>query len=155
MLQELSSMDRITQLQDEIQQILTIMSRSILYLTTKADFKQVSPEVPVTKQRAAGKADAPDVFEDASPLLANKKELVTDLIVKAKQIEYLINSLPEPEPEEEQAKRLSALEQEMTLVNSEYSQAVHRARELHRQISITLRTMLVDADSPPDNEGPG
>ncbi|KAJ8515281.1 hypothetical protein ONZ45_g7269 [Pleurotus djamor] len=149
MLQELSSMDRITQLQDEIQQILTIMSRSILYLTTKADFKQVSPEVPVTKQRAAGKADAPDVFE------ANKKELVTDLIVKAKQIEYLINSLPEPEPEEEQAKRLSALEQEMTLVNSEYSQAVHRARELHRQISITLRTMLVDADSPPDNEGPG
>ncbi len=34
--------------------------------------------------------------------VANQKELVTDLIVKAKQIEYLINSLPEPEPEEEQ-----------------------------------------------------
>jgi hypothetical protein len=29
---------------------------------------------------------------------------VTDLIVKAKQIEYLINSLPEPEPEEEQVR---------------------------------------------------
>lgn len=27
---------------------------------------------------------------------------MTDLIVKAKQIEYLINSLPEPESEEEQ-----------------------------------------------------
>ena len=34
--------------------------------------------------------------------IANQKELVTDLITKAKQIEYLINSLPEPEPEEEQ-----------------------------------------------------
>lgn len=34
---------------------------------------------------------------------ANKKELVNDLIVKAKQVEYLINSLPEPEPEEVQA----------------------------------------------------
>jgi len=33
---------------------------------------------------------------------ANKKKLVMDLMVKAKQIEYLINSLPEPEPEEEQ-----------------------------------------------------
>jgi len=33
---------------------------------------------------------------------ANQKELVTDLIIKAKQIEYLINSLPEPEPEEVQ-----------------------------------------------------
>jgi len=32
----------------------------------------------------------------------NKKELVRDLIVKAKQVEYLINSLPEPEPVEEQ-----------------------------------------------------
>ena len=36
------------------------------------------------------------------PCIANQKELVTDLITKAKQIEYLINSLPEPEPEEEQ-----------------------------------------------------
>ena len=36
--------------------------------------------------------------------VANQKELVTDLIVKAKQIEYLINSLPEPEPEEEQVR---------------------------------------------------
>lgn len=33
---------------------------------------------------------------------ANKKELVADLIVKAKQVEYLIKSLPEPEPEENQ-----------------------------------------------------
>jgi hypothetical protein len=36
-------------------------------------------------------------------LPANQKELVTDLVTKAKQIEYLINSLPEPEPEETQA----------------------------------------------------
>ena len=34
--------------------------------------------------------------------LANKRELVNDLIVKAKQIDYLIQSLPEPEPEEVQ-----------------------------------------------------
>jgi mediator of RNA polymerase II transcription subunit 21 len=37
-------------------------------------------------------------------MTANKKELVADLIVKAKQIEYLVNSLPEPEPEEEQVR---------------------------------------------------
>ncbi|KAF9491617.1 hypothetical protein BDN71DRAFT_1474802 [Pleurotus eryngii] len=142
MLQELSSMDRITQLQDEIQQILTIMSRSIQYLTSKADFVQISPEVPVTKQRAAGKADPPDVFD------ANKKELVTDLIVKAKQIEYLINSLPEPESEEEQAGRLRELENELSSANSEYVRAVHRARELLRLVSETLRTML--SEPPPD-----
>ena len=35
---------------------------------------------------------------------ANKKELVSDLIVKAKQVEYLIQSLPEPDPEEKQVR---------------------------------------------------
>jgi hypothetical protein len=35
-------------------------------------------------------------------LLDNSKELVADLLAKAKQIETLINSLPIPEQEEEQ-----------------------------------------------------
>ncbi|TFK33189.1 hypothetical protein BDQ12DRAFT_727993 [Crucibulum laeve] len=72
------------------------MSSSIAYLTSRSNFLQVSPEVPVTKQRNAEKYDTPEVFEE------NKKELATDLVVKAKQIEYLINSLPEPEAEEVQ-----------------------------------------------------
>ncbi|KAJ6608830.1 hypothetical protein B0H10DRAFT_2166472 [Mycena sp. CBHHK59/15] len=121
MLQELSHMDRITQLQDEIQQLLTIMSSTIAYLTSRANFVQVSADVPITKQRNPEKYDPQDVFD------ANKKELVTDLIVKAKQVEYLIKSLPEPEPEEDQAKRLQALDDEMTVVNEEYIQAVARS----------------------------
>jgi mediator of RNA polymerase II transcription subunit 21 len=86
MLEELSSMDRITQLQDEIQnasaliskemnakadtkwarrhwQLLTIMSRSIAYLTSRVNFVQVSDEIPITKQRNPEKVDPPDVFE--------------------------------------------------------------------------------------------
>ena len=87
MLEELSSMDRITQLQDEIQnasfplsaliivfhlqisvcrQLLTIMSRSIAYLTTRVNFVQVSDEIPVTKQRNPEKVDPPDVFEGSA-----------------------------------------------------------------------------------------
>ncbi|KZP22072.1 hypothetical protein FIBSPDRAFT_931300 [Athelia psychrophila] len=141
MIQELSHMDRITQLQDEIQQLLTIMSSSIAYLTSRANFVQVSEEVPITKQRNPDKFDPPDVFE------ANKKELVTDLVVKAKQVEYLIQSLPEPEAEEVQATRLQVLENEMTEANAEYIQAVNRAKDLHRQVSDVLRTMLSDTDA--------
>lgn len=83
-------MDRITQLQDEIQnvcdlnslhhsydasnkitflQLLMIMANSINYLATRADFKQVSPQVPITKQRNPDKFDPPDVFEGVSRLL--------------------------------------------------------------------------------------
>ncbi|KAJ3807165.1 hypothetical protein EV368DRAFT_23829, partial [Lentinula lateritia] len=144
MLQELSHMDRITQLQDEIQQLLMIMSTSIAYLTNRTNFIQVSPEIPITKQRNPEKYDTPDVFE------ANKKELVTDLIRKAKQVEYLINSLPEPEPEEFQvcfllpiqAQRLQQLEDEMQLANTEYIQAVNRLKALHEQVNELLRSML-------------
>ncbi|KAF8880920.1 hypothetical protein CPB84DRAFT_1792267 [Gymnopilus junonius] len=140
MLQDLSHMDRITQLQDAIQQLLMIMSNTVAYLTSRSNFVQVSPEIPITKQRNPDKFDPPDVFE------ANQKELVTDLIVKAKQIEYLINSLPEPEPEEEQAKRLQELEDEMTVANAEYIRAVNRAKDLHTQISDILRMMLDKTD---------
>ncbi|KAJ7731825.1 hypothetical protein DFH07DRAFT_929200 [Mycena maculata] len=141
MLQELSHMDRITQLQDEIQQLLTIMSRTIAYLTSRANFVQVGADIPITKERNPEKYDTPDVFE------ANKKELVTDLIVKAKQVEYLIKSLPEPEPEEEQAKRLQALDEEMTIANDEYIQAVARSKDLHAQITDVLRVMLEETDT--------
>ncbi|KAM6493845.1 hypothetical protein JOM56_010206 [Amanita muscaria] len=141
MLQEVSNMDRITQLQDEIQQLLTIMANSIAYLTSRSNFVQVSPDIPITKQRNPEKYDSPDVLE------ANQKELVTDLIVKAKQVEYLINSLPQPEPEDEQAKRLQALEDEMNVANEEYIQAVNRAKDLHSQLSEVLRMMLSESDA--------
>ncbi|KAI1790503.1 hypothetical protein LXA43DRAFT_1016548 [Ganoderma leucocontextum] len=147
MLQELSHMDRITQLQDEIQQLLTIMSSSISYLTSRANFVQVSQEVPVTKSRNTDKYDQPDEFE------ASKKELVTDLIVKAKQVEYLIQSLPEPDPEEKQVERLQALEEEMAQANAEYVQAVNRAKSLHAQICEVLRNMLDEPDVVKDEAG--
>lgn len=140
-------MDRITQLQDEIQQFLTIMSSSIAYLTSRANFLQVSPEVPITKQRKAEKYDPPEVLE------ANKKELVADLVVKAKQIELLIQSLPEPEPEEAQARRLQGLEEEMAEANAEYIRAVNRAKSLHQRMSLLLRTMLDEVELPDDAPG--
>ncbi|KAK0193121.1 hypothetical protein F5146DRAFT_1136998 [Armillaria mellea] len=109
MLTELTHMDRITQLQDEIEQLLTIMSNSLVYLTSRSNFLQVSPEVLVTKSRNPEKYDVAEVFE------GNKRELVIDLIAKAKQVEYLIQSLPQPEAEEEQAKRLQRLQEEMSV----------------------------------------
>jgi len=70
MLDELTHMDRITQLQEGIEQLLTIMSSSITYLTKKSTFKQISEEIPVTRARPDDKVDSPEVFEQ------NKQELV-------------------------------------------------------------------------------
>ena len=43
--------------------MLMIMSNTVAYLTSRANFLQVSPEIPVTKQRNPDKYDPPDVFE--------------------------------------------------------------------------------------------
>jgi mediator of RNA polymerase II transcription subunit 21 len=95
------------------------MSNSIAYLTSRANFVQVSPDVPVTMQRNPEKVDTPEVFEGMRARgcfaelwrwqshVENKKELVQDLMVKAKQVEYLINALPVPEPEETQVHSIS------------------------------------------------
>ncbi|KAI0311121.1 hypothetical protein OF83DRAFT_1069348 [Amylostereum chailletii] len=147
MLQELSNMDRITQLQDEIQNLLTIMSNSIAYLTSRANFLQISEEIPVTKQRNPEKVDTPEVME------ANKKELVQDLVVKAKQVEYLIQSLPQPEPEEAQAERLARLEDQMQEANAEYIIAVARAKALHAQISEVLKDILSENEFAAEKPG--
>jgi len=136
MLDELTHMDRITQLQEGIEQLLTIMSSSITYLTKKSTFKQISEEIPVTRARPDDKVDSPEVFEQ------NKQELVSELIHKAKQIEMLIASLPVPEPENEHVARLTQLQTELTEANEEYRRAVNRARDLHRQIGSLLRIML-------------
>lgn len=87
------------------------MYGSIDYLTKKATFKQVSDRVPVTQE--IPDAEDPATFEGVSVSLflssdglmtlpdtlamrntANKKQLVEDLLIKAKQMELLIDSLP-------------------------------------------------------------
>jgi len=136
MLDELTHMDRITQLQEGIEQLLTIMSSSITYLTKKSTFKQITDEVPITRARPADKVDPPEVFENT------KQELVSELIHKAKQIEMLIASLPVPEPETEHVARLAELQNELEMANEEYRLAVNRARDLHRQIGSLLKILL-------------
>ncbi|KAJ7617634.1 hypothetical protein DFH06DRAFT_100802 [Mycena polygramma] len=145
MLQELSNMDRIMQLQDEIQQLLTIKCLPL---------SPTLPRAPISSRSARTSRSRNNAIQRSTihlrcllALPANKKELVTDLIVKAKQVEYLIKSLPEPEPEEEQAKRLQILDEEMTVVNEEYVAAVARAKDLHGQITDVLHVMLKETDT--------
>ena len=51
-------------------QLLTIMSSSIAYMTSRANFTQISPEVPVTKSRNPDKYDPPDAFEGQTRTLS-------------------------------------------------------------------------------------
>ncbi|BGP53617.1 hypothetical protein JCM8202_002535 [Rhodotorula sphaerocarpa] len=83
---EQSHMDRLTQTQNSIDDLVRIMYSTLGYLSRKASFKQINEHFPIT-QSIPG-ADSPATYEE------NRKELVGDFLRKAKQLEYLISVLP-------------------------------------------------------------
>ncbi|GAA5887886.1 hypothetical protein JCM16303_007371 [Sporobolomyces ruberrimus] len=134
---ELGHMDRLTQTQNSIDELVRIMSSSISYLSRQSNFKQLNENYPVTQ--SIPNADPEDVFE------ANRKELVTDLLRKAKQLEYLIDSLPSPtsaQGDPTTDRDLANLETETQAVNQEYLAALSEAESLHTQLSKSLTAVL-------------
>jgi len=131
---ETSSMDRLTQAQNAINDLVGIMASSVHYLTTKVNFKQVNADVPVTQGNP--NADRPSVFE------ANRRELVTDLMRKAKQLEYLVSALPNPPSTNDFANVFAELEAESEIVNREYASALDEAEELDARLRDVMRTLL-------------
>ncbi|GEM09014.1 mediator complex, subunit Med21 protein [Rhodotorula toruloides] len=117
------------------------MYSTLGYLSRKASFKQINPDFPVTQ--AIQGADPDEVFQ------ANRKELVHDFLLKAKQLEFLISSLPSTPPGpasspegEEDSPEFEALEGEMRRVNGEYLDALGEAESLHAQLQASLAGIL-------------
>ncbi|KAG9011967.1 hypothetical protein FRB94_007160 [Tulasnella sp. JGI-2019a] len=135
--EELTQMDRITQLQDAIEQLFIMMNATLVYLMDRTPVGKVSARVPIWKSRGI-RQDSPEVF------LNGQKELVKDLMDKAKQIQVLIDALPPPDLEDNQAVRLEKIDAEMRVANEEYRQAIQRARALHAELSDTIQFLLVD-----------
>ena len=98
-----------------------MMYSGLSYLSTKAAFRQVAPERPI--RQINPQADDEATFE------ANRKELVTDLIRKARQLEFLISALPSPPitSAEGDASALAELEAELQATNRDYLAALDEA----------------------------
>ncbi|KWU41576.1 hypothetical protein RHOSPDRAFT_22736, partial [Rhodotorula sp. JG-1b] len=138
-----NTVDRLTQTQNSIDDLVRIMYSSLSYLSRKASFKQINPNFPVT-QSIPG-ADSQETYQE------NRKELVGDFLRKAKQLEYLISVLPSPPPPPPAAPADSAaaapppqngtgtgdgdeaefarLEQDLQSANDEYLDALQQAGE--------------------------
>ena len=130
------------------------MYSTLSYLTRKADFKQVNPQIPIN--RPAPESDPPEVFAGSSlrrllvsysdliscslVVTANQKELVADFLTKAKQLEYLISVLPKPiltgPGSIEDESDLEELQAELEMVNREYLEAVAVAGQSSRATSM-------------------
>ncbi|CAG8667616.1 1762_t:CDS:2, partial [Paraglomus brasilianum] len=98
-----SNMDRLTQLQDALDQMARLFSISVNYLS--------QPHV-----------------QDPAEFKKVQHELVTDICRKAKQVEILIDNLPgATRTEEEQLEFIGQLEKELQEANENYRKAAQTA----------------------------
>ncbi|KAF8455031.1 mediator complex, subunit Med21 [Kalaharituber pfeilii] len=127
-------MDRLTQLQDALDQVATQFYCAIRYISTRHDAATLGNEAKVKDENAT--PDDPATFDAA------KYELARDLILKSKQIELLILSLPGiGVSEDEQQERLRALEKELQEAENERKKAVEEKEEMLEKLDTVIRSI--------------
>ncbi|KAI5779329.1 mediator complex, subunit Med21 [Geopyxis carbonaria] len=128
--------DRLTQLQDAVDQMATQCFSALRYINDHHDYVPLSGEPKVTPDEGI-------TIDDPATFQAAQTELARDLIVKCKQVEVLITSLPGiGVSEEEQEGRLRNLEAMAREAEEERKQAAEereRAREKLEKVLANLR----------------
>ncbi|KAL1915825.1 uncharacterized protein VTP21DRAFT_6213 [Calcarisporiella thermophila] len=133
-----SNMDRLTQLQNSIDQLARQFIASISYLHDKSSLVQLNPSIPVDSS-AGTNPDPSEVFNQ------NTRELATDICKKAKEIDALIEALPGIDrTEADQIKMLEEVEAQNVEANREHRKAVERAESLLNQVTTALRAIADD-----------
>ncbi|KAN0063287.1 hypothetical protein ACQY0O_004451 [Thecaphora frezii] len=130
-------MDLLTQLDNDIDLLLKIMSSSIAYVSRKAKHQQLPDStIPLT---ITGKTEAVEPQEMRESI----NELVHDLVLKAKQIQDIILHLPDDKLGEDHALQqdLAQLETQLHAANQDYRAAVKEAQSLRAEIQSLIRQL--------------
>ncbi|KAJ1722456.1 hypothetical protein LPJ53_003140 [Coemansia erecta] len=130
--------DRVTQLQDSIDQQCQMLFSSLHYLHKKAGMVQVAPSIPVTQHNEG--ADSADEFTSRT------REIANDICRQAKKIDTLIESLPGVAvSESDQEREFGELRAENEEATRELEEANKRARVLLGDISAILQSIADNA----------
>ncbi|KAI8320753.1 hypothetical protein GQ54DRAFT_277251, partial [Martensiomyces pterosporus] len=126
--------DRVTQLQDSIDQQCLMLVSSLDYLHKKAGMVQVGPSIPVTQTNV--------MADNAAEFHARTREIATDICRQAKKIDSLIEALPGIDvSESEQEREFIELEKQNEAATRDLDAATKKANALLDQISAILRTI--------------
>ncbi|KAI0196050.1 mediator complex, subunit Med21 [Xylaria flabelliformis] len=134
--------DRLTQLQDAVDQLATQFIASINYINQHHSLETLGPRdqiVVIPKQEADQQEVDPhpeDVFRAALV------ELAQDLITKEQQIELLISILPGLDnSEQDQERNIRELEEELKVAEAQRQEAIKEREETLTKINSVIRSI--------------
>ncbi|PNS17001.1 Mediator of RNA polymerase II transcription subunit 21 [Sphaceloma murrayae] len=143
--------DRLTQLQDCLDDLATQMFASLRYINAHHSFASIPgqpDQAPTTQKNEDGtqttmQDPANDIVPDDPALFqASLRELARDLVLKEQQIEYLIKVLPGiGNSEKEQNERIEKLDGELREIEGERKEAARERDQMKGLIEGLVKGM--------------
>ncbi|PVU99006.1 hypothetical protein BB559_001062 [Furculomyces boomerangus] len=126
-------MDRITQLQDKIEQLSLMMVSSLDTIHKRAEMKQVDPNYPVTKKNeiSIGSESIEDVIKASAVKIRNQ----------IKDIDTLIKALPKIEKTKNQKNELDDLEKDANVSKTNLEKEMVETRNYMEEVSGIFRSL--------------
>ncbi|KAI2473080.1 CSE2-domain-containing protein [Annulohypoxylon bovei var. microspora] len=132
--------DRLTQLQDAVDQLAQQFVASIHYINRHHNLETLGPgdQIRDIKQE-------PDQQEDPHPedvFKASQVELAQDLITKEQQIELLISILPGLDnSEQDQERNIKELEEELKVAEAQRQEAIKEKEDTMAKLDAVIRSI--------------
>jgi len=136
--------DRLTQLQDAVDQLANQFVASLYYVNRHHDLQTLSPsDVVQPEKKLEAEIDPREREVDPHPadvFKAGQKELAQDLILKEQQIEYLISVLPGLDnSEKDQEQTIRQLEKELKVAETKRKEALKEKEAILARLENVIR----------------
>ncbi|KAI1321988.1 mediator of RNA polymerase II transcription subunit 21 [Xylariaceae sp. FL0255] len=134
--------DRLTQLQDAVDQLATQFVASINYINQHHSLETLGPrdQIVVIPKQEADQQEVDPHPEDA--FRAAQVELAEDLIMKEQQIELLISLLPGLDnSEQDQERYIRELEEELKVAEAQRQEAIKEREETLTRLDSVIRSI--------------
>ena len=122
-------MDLISTIESDLTLLVQIMSSSLHYISNRSAHVRLNPDIPLYNPVGAGQMMASKSLVDEASMADSIEELTDDLVGKVKDIERLVEQLPQEREEEQVQGEIRELHQQMAGVNQEYRHALSEAGE--------------------------
>ncbi|KAH7248800.1 mediator complex, subunit Med21 [Fusarium redolens] len=131
--------DRLTQLQDAVDQLATQFVACLHYVNRRHDLETLGPNDKIREVK-----DAPKEVDSLPPddFRAGMVELSQDLVLKEQQIEVLISSLPGLDNSEmDQERYIKELEEDLKIAEAQRQEAIKEKDQILSELDSVIRSI--------------